>query len=174
MVTLFGLAFLAIYLGVETNQQWIYFIAAGLWLTEGVLEFLYEKKKKAGANFIIYEKKKTAVNYLIVLGFLSVNYFYFSNQNTQSDSLISLVFFSTLVCWVIISRSGDAYYLFDNSGIKTLRRSWDYEQMTKFRITNEALEIDTRKATNEIVIKKDLLNDSILNYIKGRINLNEA
>jgi hypothetical protein len=169
-ISLLAISIALIFLNIQWHLQWPLFITAALWITVGVVSFFEEKRKKAKAVFVVYNKPKTVLNYALWFGFLSVNYFFFSKRNNLFDEMFSLTFYVSLSAWLFLSKTGDDYYLFDENGIKTLRKNYDYNRLRALRIEESTLNFDSAEALNELIIKKYLLNDEIINFLKARVS----
>jgi hypothetical protein len=169
-ISLLAISIALIFLDIQWHLRWPLFITAALWLTMGVVSLFEEKRKKAKAVFVVYNKPKTVLNYALWFGFLSVNYFFFSKRNNLFDEMFSLTFYMSLSAWLFLSKTGDDYYLFDEDGIKTLRKNYDYNRLRVLRIEQSTLNFDSAEALNELIIKKSLLNDEIINFLKARVS----
>ncbi|QHT67685.1 hypothetical protein GXP67_14120 [Rhodocytophaga rosea] len=167
-ILFFVATFLMVVLAIQIEIAWLLYVVAGFYLMEGIVERIHEEKKRAKAIFFLKDLHKTILNYAIVLGMLAINFVFLLKQDAVS---VSVTFYITSLLWIIISRGGEAYFLFDQEGIKTARKLLNYSQIQELQLTDKGLTIETNDRSEGIEIGKKLLNADVLSFLESKIKV---
>ncbi|MEL7003136.1 MAG: hypothetical protein AAFN93_10420 [Bacteroidota bacterium] len=163
--TLLGITqFLLIYR--DWKEPWLIFPITVLWSLLLVFAFTPGKSPKK-ADFVIYDRKKQMIYKSMAIIIAVVLLIIFSFTQSNFDWVRSFLNLMNAGFAVLFSFATNTYFLFDKVGVTKGNNELKYEAVTRVRVTETEVAFDTSKYINDIVIKRHLVSDDLLDYIKG-------
>lgn len=162
------LSFLFLLLNIVYNLIWLFYVTASLWTAIGGVAFFEEKKKREKGIFFRNDVTLTLISYTGIVGSFTFQYFNTALHDNFSDDIAQGAMYLGLIAWIVLSRALDSYFLIDNTGIRTRHKSLDFVNIKAIRETEKALLIDELNGKTKMVLRKKLLTEEMVEFIRKK------